>query len=247
MTEPKRTEQALEERLRFERLLSELSARFVNILPDRVDYKINYGLRQFLEFFRVDRCALIRTLHGRTAWQITHVATSDDLALPAPVGAVLPRAIHPWAMEMLFEKKQIQTFSSLRCAPPRGPRIQADLDRVGTRSTLNIPILIGESVDYAISINSVKSERVWPEEFVPRLRLLGEIFVNALERKQMTREIQKSAEEWQTTFDSVRDLVMILDQRIQNCAGECRNPFFLQPAFGKGPWKPLPCLDAWYK
>ena len=35
------------------------------------------------------------------------------------------------------------------------------------------------------------------------------------ERKQMHREIQKSAEEWQTTFDSVRDLVMILDQEFK--------------------------------
>jgi len=31
------------------------------------------------------------------------------------------------------------------------------------------------------------------------------------ERKQMESEIQKAAEEWQTTFDSIQDLVMILD------------------------------------
>jgi hypothetical protein len=45
---------------------------------------------------------------------------------------------------------------------------------------VNIPILIGEHVDHIISINSVKSERVWPEEFIPRLRLPGEILVTEL-------------------------------------------------------------------
>ena len=30
----------------------------------------------------------------------------------------------------------------------------------------------------------MKSERDWPEEFIPRLRLMGEILVNALERRQ---------------------------------------------------------------
>jgi len=35
------------------------------------------------------------------------------------------------------------------------------------------------------------------------------------ERKQMHREIQTAAEEWGTTFDSVRDLVMILDQEFK--------------------------------
>ena len=111
-------------------------------------------------------------------------------------GAVLPRAIHPWAMEMLFEKKQIQTFSSLDELPPEAHVSKRTWIEWGTRSTLNIPILIGESVDYAISINSVKSERVWPEAFIPRLRLLGEIFVNALERKRAEQE----------AFDARREL-----------------------------------------
>jgi len=201
----------LEERLRFERLLSEISAGFINIPPDRVDSEIERGLRKILKFFQADRCGLIRTLHERTAWQVTHVADADNYVPPVPVGAVLSRAVHPWAFEMLFEKRQIQAFSSLDELPPEAHVSKQTWIEWGTRSTLNIPILIGESVDYAISINSVKSERVWPEEFIPRLRLLGEILVNALERKQMTREIQKSVEEWQTTFDSVKDLMMILD------------------------------------
>ena len=63
VTERKQAEQALEERLRFERLVSDISARFVNIPPDRVDSEIEHGLREILEFFQVDRCGLIRTLH----------------------------------------------------------------------------------------------------------------------------------------------------------------------------------------
>ena len=52
ITERKQTEEALEDRLRFERLLSDLSARFVNMPPDRVDSEIEDGLRQILEFLR---------------------------------------------------------------------------------------------------------------------------------------------------------------------------------------------------
>ena len=40
ITERKLAEQALEERLRFERLLSDISARFVDIPSDRVDSEI---------------------------------------------------------------------------------------------------------------------------------------------------------------------------------------------------------------
>jgi C4-dicarboxylate-specific signal transduction histidine kinase len=56
---------------------------------------------------------------------------------------------------------------------------------------VNIPILIGESID-VIYISSVKSERVWPEEIFPRLQLLGEIFVNALERKRAEVEVTRA-------------------------------------------------------
>jgi signal transduction histidine kinase len=56
---------------------------------------------------------------------------------------------------------------------------------------VNIPILIGEFVDF-IHVSSVKRERVWPEEFFPRLRLLGEIFVNALQRKQAEETSRES-------------------------------------------------------
>jgi PAS domain S-box-containing protein len=81
ITEQKQAAQALEERLRFERLLSHVSARFVNISPEQVDGEIESALKMLLDFFQVERCGLLRTTRDRTAWQITHVATADDQVL----------------------------------------------------------------------------------------------------------------------------------------------------------------------
>ncbi|MCJ7640684.1 MAG: hypothetical protein MUO29_02200, partial [Desulfobacterales bacterium] len=181
---------SLKNRIRFEILISDLSAKFVNIPPDRVDSEIEYGLRQILEFFEIDRCGLVQSLPGKTSWQITHVAFSDDIP-PVPTKVELPRSINPWGYEKLTEKHEVLSFSRLDDLPA-----EANVDRQtwmewGIRSILNIPIMTGDQVDYIISVNSVKSERVWPEEYIPRLRLLGEIFVNALERKQIRLEIEK--------------------------------------------------------
>ncbi len=106
VTERKRVEQALEERLRFERLLSDVSARFVTISPDQVDSEIESGLRQILEFFQVDRCGLIRTLPGKSAYQITHVAYGEDVP-PVPAGVELPISINPWGYEKLILKREV--------------------------------------------------------------------------------------------------------------------------------------------
>jgi transcriptional regulator with GAF, ATPase, and Fis domain len=194
MTERKQVEQALENRLRFERLLSDLSARFVNIPPDRVDSEIDYGLRQILEFFQVDRAGLMRSLPDRSAYQITHGVYSEDVP-PVPVGVELLRTIYPWVSEKLVEKHEVVSFSRLDDLPPEANVDKQTYAEWGIRSALDIPIITGGSVVHVIAINSVKSERVWPEELFPRLQLLGEIFVNALERKQIRLELERRLRE----------------------------------------------------
>ena len=50
--------QALDRRLDFERMLSDLSARFVGLEPSEVDAEVTDGLRQIVEFLDVDRGAV---------------------------------------------------------------------------------------------------------------------------------------------------------------------------------------------
>ena len=189
ITERKQAEEALKDRLWFERLLSGLSARFVNMPPDRVDSEIDDGLRQILEFGHVDRCALLRLLPDKSTFRITHAASSDDVP-PVSVGIELPRSLYPWAYEKLAEKHEVVSISRLDDLPA-----EANVDRQtcierGIRSYVNIPILVGESID-VIYISSVKSERVWPEALFPRLQLLGEIFVNALQIKDLRQRLEQ--------------------------------------------------------
>jgi signal transduction histidine kinase len=205
ITERKQAEEALRERLQFEHLLSGLSARFVNMPPDRVDAEIEDGLRQILEFFQVDRCAMLRLLLAKTSFQITHIATSDNVP-PVPEGVELPRSIYPWIYEKLAEKQEMVYISRLDDLPA-----EANVDRQtciewGIGSFVNIPILVGDSVDHVINVNSAKSEWVWPEELFPRLRLLGEIFVNALLRKQAEEAARESERKLRQNESDLRGL-----------------------------------------
>ena len=194
ITERKQAEEALRERLQFEHLLSGLSARFVNMPPNQVDAEIEDGLRRILEFFRVDRCGLLRLLPGKTSWQISHVAFSDNVP-PVPAGAELPSSLYPWAYEKLAEKHEVMSISSLDDLPAAANVDRQTCTEWGIRSYVNIPILIGKSVTHIIHVSSVKSERIWPKELFPRLRLLGEIFVNALMRKEAEAEASNARSE----------------------------------------------------
>jgi formate hydrogenlyase transcriptional activator len=183
-------EEILKERLGFEALLSDLSARFVNLPPEDVDREIEKGLKAILDFFQVDRCGLVRTLPGRSAYQITHAAYSENVP-PVPEGVEIPLSLNPWAYEKMILNREVVAFSRIDDLPPEAAVDKQTWTEWGIRSNVNIPILIGEPIDHIIAINSVKSERVWPEELFGRLQLLGEIFVNALERKRGQLELQE--------------------------------------------------------
>ena len=52
-------------RLEFEVLISDLSARFVNLPAGQVDREIEDALGRVRAFFDVDRCGLLEILRGR--------------------------------------------------------------------------------------------------------------------------------------------------------------------------------------
>jgi len=181
----------LGKRLRFEQLVTDLSARFVEVDPEQLDAEIERALKMILEYFQVDRCGLLRVLPSKGVWIITHAAYSE-LVLPVPIGVQLPASINPWAYERLVYKREAVVFARIDDVPR-----EADIDKKtwsewGIRSNLVIPIFISDSVTHVIAINSVRSERVWPEDFIPRLQLLGEIFVNSIERKSMQQQLEQA-------------------------------------------------------
>ena len=73
-----KADEALEERLRFESLLSDVSARFVRVPADRLDGEIENALKAVLEFFQVDRCGLLLTWQDRSALQVAYVQYAND-------------------------------------------------------------------------------------------------------------------------------------------------------------------------
>jgi len=185
----RQTEEVLKKRLHFEQLLSDLSARFINIAPDQADLEIQSALRQILEFFQVDRCGLIRISPKDTFFRITHVAYAPDIP-PVPEDADLPINLFPWVYEKIIQHNEVVSFTTRDELPGAAAVDRRTYAGMEIRSALNIPISVGAAVDYIISINAVRKEFAWPEDYIPRLRLLGEILVNTLMLAQTRQQLK---------------------------------------------------------
>src|SRR5512137_1402892 len=140
-----------EKPLRFEELLSNISSGFVNIPLERVDSEIEQALKQILDFFKVDRCALFQALPDKASWQITHVVAKENVP-PVPQGTKLPASINPWAYDKLIRKREVLSLHRLDDLPPEANVDKQTWTGWGIRSTLSISIFAGGPADYVITL-----------------------------------------------------------------------------------------------
>lgn len=183
VTERKRAEIVIRERLRFEQLVSQLSGKLMDAPFDRLDGEIENGLAEIRELFAVDHCALLQASPREGTWIVSHASFREGEQLFIP-RFTYPKSLYPWMYTKLTDQFEIVFAANLEDLPPEADVDKSSLIQWGIRSFLNIPILTDDSVVYVIHVNSMERETIWEIEIFPRLRLIGEFFVNSLKRKQ---------------------------------------------------------------
>jgi signal transduction histidine kinase len=168
-----------EERLRFETLLSELSAGLIHLAAADVDAAIERGLQQVVTFLGVDRGQLDEYAGSEPVVRIVWTRPGQE-ATPR----LMDDEQFPWTAETL-RRGQVVQFSRIDELPAEAALDQANLRRAGTRSKICLPLRASGPMLGVLSFGAVRAERAWPDDLVERLRLLSAAFSNALERKRM--------------------------------------------------------------
>jgi signal transduction histidine kinase len=199
--------QSIAKRLAFERLLAELSAGFVNLSATSVDDAITDALRRIVGLLDVDRANLIGFAPRTGESYLTHSWTVDGLA------AAAPRSVSgdfPWAMQRLQAGHPI-VFARLDELPAAAAADAATWRRVGVKANLTVPMTVGGRIEGAIALASFRRERRWPEELVSRLRILAEVFGNALAYKR-ARESLDAAMKFERLVSEVLAALLTTDR-----------------------------------
>ncbi len=174
--------------MRFEQLLSDLAARSVSISPGEIDREIERVLQAIVDFFHVSQCLLTKGSPEEKRAVITHAAKRTEGTPTA--GGINVVSLFPWTSEMLL-RGEVVRVRALEELPAEAAADREAYARMGVRSILTIPLFFEGSMSYSISIASREEERDWPQEYVPRLQLVGEILVNAIERRRSRAELEE--------------------------------------------------------
>lgn len=198
----------LENRIRFETLISDISARFVRLPSDTVDGEIERALKQVLVFFEVDRCGMLGVHADKEFVWLTHACYAEGVE---PISKEINLAeLFPWTYRKLTKGLSV-SVGRLSELPSEAEHDRLSCLATGVKSYLSTPLFCSQGIRYLLAIQSLRNERDWPKEFIPRLTLLGEVFVNALERRNTDQALRESESRLNLAADSAGAGLWTLD------------------------------------
>ncbi len=191
----------LNRQLEFERLLFEISSKFVNLPASDVDKEINSSLEKIVKFLDFDQSVFGEFKGDDGPLKIVHGYTSYEW--PERKGLIL-NSISPNMVKQLRKGKVIEVSNSLVDIPDDWIEEKAYCERVGLKSCVGIGLNVGGSVLGAIIFESYRHYKKWNEQVLQHLRLLALIFANALERKQTDFKLKAAFERIQGLSDRLK-------------------------------------------
>ncbi len=186
--------QNLCKRFGIERLASNTSTNFIRLRADEIDKGINEALKAIGEFAGVDRSYLFLIRIGGKRMDNTHEWCAEGIEPQIQSLKGLLIEDFPWSMEKLT-RSEIVRVPRVADLPPEAANEKEIFIAQKIKSLVLVPIIFSGSFLGFLGFDSVQHEKIWPEEDIFLLKMIGEIFANALEHKKAEELLRKYSEE----------------------------------------------------
>ncbi|MFH1673169.1 MAG: response regulator [Pseudomonadota bacterium] len=172
-----RTEQ-LAYQVKLENLIATISTTFINLAPAEIDKGINRALKSIGEFVCADHGYVFLLSEDGTRVDSAHEWHAEGIEPLTPQfnGVALKDC------PLLADK--IGSSEKLHIAHTDNKLLQLH----GIQALVLVPMVSANSVIGLLGFDSVKEKQSWSDDMVALFKIVGEMFVNALERKRAEEE-----------------------------------------------------------
>ncbi|WP_040484096.1 response regulator [Lyngbya aestuarii] len=242
ITERKRVEKSLKNRVEFEQLITNLSTYFISLSIDEIDAGIEQALQKISTFIGVDRGYIYLFPNPDTPMKFLYEWTTlkaheiqeesietsnktsqlidilENRLQPNHPEAELNSASIPWIME------QLNQFKSIHClAGDLSEKAQADLQYLQQFHTTHspfddqktspenlqyltiIPLVCSKTVVGFLRFDAVNSAFAWSSDSIALLKMVAEMFSNAIERKRTEAVIRQTEAKYRSIFENAAE------------------------------------------
>jgi len=205
-----RSDEELDYRLCIEEAIFEISVKFINCKPEEIDSRIREALRRIGECLGADRSYVFLLRDGGGNMINAYEWCSEGIGHRAEYMKEVPVEGFPWLMGRL---RRLETVHIPRVAalPPEAAAERESLWSQGVRSSVLVPLIIGEIPEGFLGLDSVKSEKAWTEEDIKLLKIVGETIISALERTRIEKALEFEHAQLLSIFDSINEVVYVSD------------------------------------
>lgn len=207
--EPRRSSRqpgtALTQKLRFESFLLELSAAFATVPVGGMAHQIEEWLGRLAEFIGVDRSSLWELAPGGARIRLLYFHAAPGIYAPSPEASAAGML---WMTEQ-YRRGNVVAWSRIPDdIPQRAAGEHAWARLISAKSVLCIPMNAGPVIR-SIVFTCVRQYHTWPAPLIRRLRLVGEIFSNAVVRQRAEAALQSSESRNRAILKALPDLTFI--------------------------------------
>ncbi len=204
--ERKRVQAALEERLRFEDLITTISTKLINLPIAEIDHHITEALKTIGLFVGIERAFVFLISEDRATISATHEWEAEGYQSFGDEFQNIPLEAVSWGIGQL-EKLEPVYIPRISDLPPEA-KVERELflkiDPV--QSAILIPLVYQGTVIGFLGLDSIKEEKPWDKDIVNLLRMIAEMFANAFERKSREEALHQAQDQ--------------LEQRVQDRTAE---------------------------
>ncbi len=180
-------------------LIADISVRLLKASSENLHQIILASLREVLQSLGLERGGLLNVSkehHNAVTPPIWH----DD-GVEVPPQEINLAQLFPWTYKQVVVLGNTVVKDDVDSVPADAELDRLNFVKFNIKSSLDIPLFVGQHVHHIFSLHSLNKKYTWTEPCVKFLYLLGDIFAFALERHVMHRSMAT----YETRLDMAAD------------------------------------------
>ena len=186
-----------DEHLCFEQLIADLSRRFIDLDTSRVYCEIEAAQKDVCRALGIDRSTLALWDEDAKTFIVTHSWASSDFESVCEF-----ESQNLSSLANKISRGEEVRFTKMSECHPKTSKDGETKEFVGPISSFILPLRAGGQVFGGLAFSTLTADCDWPEQIVDRLRLVANVFCNALGRKHSAEALLESREQVRMIVES---------------------------------------------